>query len=93
MGVVAFAVDMSYDNSSSSNAVYPLSIPDSLANIGSQYVNLSFRYVTNDTAPDISDLIDTMGFTCCDDIYIVTSNEHISEIADKAFLINLFAFL
>lgn len=59
----------------------------------SQYVDLTINHVKNGDDPNVSDYVDTVGFSYDQNTYLITSNGRIYEVADESFFIDLFAFL
>ena len=69
-----------------------LRISDSQTTASSQYADLTVNYVQNSTDPDVSDLVEKIGFSYGQDWYVITSRGQIYEIADQAFFVDLFSF-
>ena len=59
----------------------------------SQYADLTINHVKNGDDPNVSDYVDTVGFSYDQNTYVITSNGRIYEVADESFFIDLFAFL
>jgi len=59
----------------------------------SQYADLTINRVENTDDPNVCDYIDTVGFSYDQNIYVITSNGRIYEVADESFFIDLFTFL
>jgi len=71
-----------------------LRIADSQAEArNSQYADLTISRVKNSDTTNVSDYVDKIGFSYDQNIYVITFNDQIYEIADKSFFIDLFAFL
>lgn len=72
---------------------YLLRISDGRTGDDSQYADVIINYVENSADANIIDFVSRAGFSYDGDVYVVTSNGQIFEVADKSFFIDLFSFL